>query len=396
MLRAEKKLCEFIEKHIIVLLILAISIAGILVRIPLYPYISGDMEGFLIPWYEVIKSTGKIHGLAKQVGNYNVLYQTLIAIMTYFPVDPVVQYKSLSVIFDYALAIIVAIYAYHETGKEMAKAVAAYGFVLLSPTVIMNSSMWGQCDSIYVTFLVATLYFFAKKKYPLAFAMFGMALSFKLQAIFLLPFLLYAYVRKKEFTCLQFLIIPAVMEAVCIPAMLMGRGIKAAFSVYYYQTKSCTKLYFSYPSFWALMVEHQSGKVAAVESMRTMIVLLTVMILAGLMAYLIYKGIRVEGENVLYIGFLMIYTCVLFLPGMHDRYGYGYEILALPIAIKQKKTIPLYLGLMLLDMVIYGQEFFGEYDVGRIMGLCNTIIYLLYVFYLLNVMAKECFLKNKQ
>lgn len=189
-----------------------------------------------------------------------------------------------------------------------------------------------------------------------------------------------------EFSILQFLIIPLMMEVVCIPAMFVGRGIKAAFSVYYYQTKSCTKLFFSYPSFWAIFVDHTSGKVAAVEYMRTSIVLLTVMVLAGLMVYLIRQKVAVEGENVLYIGFLMIYTCVLFLPGMHDRYGYGYEILALPIALKHKKTIPLYLGLMFLDLVIYGQEFFDGLDVGRTMGLANTVIYLLYVYYLTRVM----------
>lgn len=386
MLKIEKKLCEFCEKHVMVLTFILISVAGLLVRIPLYPFISGDMEGFLIPWYEVIKSTGRIHGLAHQVGNYNVLYQTLIALMTYFPFDPVVQYKSLSVLFDYLLAAFVAWFTYGETERDIAKTVTAYGLVLLSPAVIMNSAMWGQCDSMYVTFLVATLLFFSKKKYPLAFAMFGLAMAFKLQAIFLLPFLLFAYVRKKEFSILQFLIIPLMMEVVCIPAMFVGRGIKAAFSVYYYQTKSCTKLFFSYPSFWAIFVDHTSGKVAAVEYMRTSIVLLTVMVLAGLMVYLIRQKVAVEGENVLYIGFLMIYTCVLFLPGMHDRYGYGYEILALPIALKHKKTIPLYLGLMFLDLVIYGQEFFDGLDVGRTMGLANTVIYLLYVYYLTRVM----------
>lgn len=389
MLKMEKNVIEFCEKHLMIFLIVAITLTGLFVRIPLYPFISGDMEGFLIPWYEVIKSAGRVRCLAKQVGNYNVLYQTLIAFMTYIPANPVYQYKTLSVIFDYLLAGVTAAFTYQETEKSLHKAVFVYGCVLLSPAVIMNSSMWGQCDSIYVTFLVATLLFLGKKKYKVAFAMFGMALSFKLQAIFLLPFLLFAYVRKKEFSILHFLIIPVVMEVVCIPAMLMGRGIKAAFSVYYYQTQSCTKLFFSYPSFWALMVDHTSGKMAAVEYMRTTIVLLTVMILAGWMAYFLYKKIRVEGENVLYLSFLMVYTCVLFLPGMHDRYGFGYEIMAFPIAVKEKKTVPLCVGLLFLDLVIYGQEIYEGLDVGRIMGLCNTVIYLLYAYLLVKKMIAD-------
>lgn len=38
------------------------------------------------------------------MGNYNLLYQTLIALMTYFNVNCIYYYKALSILFDYLLA----------------------------------------------------------------------------------------------------------------------------------------------------------------------------------------------------------------------------------------------------------------------------------------------------
>ena len=387
MIKAEKKLLELIEQKIAVIMMAAIAIGGILVRIPLFKFVSGDMSGYLIVWYDTIKAYGGIHALNIQVGNYSVLYQTLIALMTYIPLSPVVLYKSLSVVFDYVLAISIARFVYEETGKNINKAVFSFAMVLLSPIVIMNSAMWGQCDSIYTSFLVLTVFFFKKEKYPLSFLMYGLAFSFKLQAIFLLPLLLFAYLRKKNFSIINFLITPLVMFVVTIPAMIMGRSWKAAFAVYWYQTKSSDKLYFSYPSFWALLVEHQEGKYAAADYMKVMFVLLTVLILAMVMFYLIRKGVEMKGDNILFVAFLFIYTCVLFLPGMHDRYGFPYEILAVPICFKERKTIPLVIALLCLTIPVYGQEFFGGRDVGTVMGLVNTLIYLAYSVLLLRRMT---------
>ncbi|MBR6909140.1 MAG: hypothetical protein IKN35_02485, partial [Lachnospiraceae bacterium] len=62
------------------------------------------MEGYLLGWFGQIEQLGRIHALNTQVGNYSVAYQTLIAIMTYININPLYQYKMLSVIFDYVLA----------------------------------------------------------------------------------------------------------------------------------------------------------------------------------------------------------------------------------------------------------------------------------------------------
>ena len=80
------------------------SILGLWVRLSGFDFISGDLKYFLIPWYAEISKQG-LASLSNQVGDYNLLYQTLIALMSYLDVDCVVGYKTLSVVFDYVLAV---------------------------------------------------------------------------------------------------------------------------------------------------------------------------------------------------------------------------------------------------------------------------------------------------
>ena len=312
--------------------------------------------------------------------------------MTYLPINAVCQYKNLSVLFDFVLAVSTGLTVSVLSDSKI-KGCAAYLLVLFSPLTFMNSAVWGQCDAIYTGFVILALYAFVKEKYPTAFIFYGVACAFKLQAVFILPFFLFAYVRKKQFSVLNFLIIPAVMEVLCIPAMIMGRGIKAAFSVYYYQTFSCDKMFFNYPSFWTVIsdnIENVEDFVMYRQTMRTVAILLTVAVLMLHMGYLLYKRIEVSGINVIYISFIFVFTCVMFLPGMHERYGFMYEILALIIAFAIPKTIPLLTVMYSLTAITYGHDLFGGPVVTGTMGIINLLIYVVYIIILFREMTEEC------
>lgn len=81
-----------------------IIIIAIIIRFIGRDFESGDMHRFLIPWFIEIKQAGGISSLSEQVGDYGLLYQTLIAIMTSTPLKAIYLYKLLSVSFDFLLA----------------------------------------------------------------------------------------------------------------------------------------------------------------------------------------------------------------------------------------------------------------------------------------------------
>ncbi len=73
----------------------------------------------------------------------------------------------------------------------------AYAVVLLLPSVVLNSAAWGQCDSIYTAALLACVYYVMEDRQYAAVTAFSIAFVFKLQTVFLAPFLLLMLLRHK-------------------------------------------------------------------------------------------------------------------------------------------------------------------------------------------------------
>lgn len=379
----EKKLLSGLEKNIIWIYLGLIVVASIVIRYLAMPFISDDMSTYLLGWFMQMQQLGGLHGLNVQVGNYSVLYQTFIAVITYIPVDPLISIKVFSCFFDYVLAFAVFFIMYEKNDKKsLFPSVLAFAIILLSPVVFMNSSLWGQCDSIYTSLIMLSLYFFKKEKYVWVFLFFGLAFSFKMQAIFYLPFYLFAYLRTKKYSILHFLIVPATMIFVCIPAYIMGRGFKGFISPYYYQTDSLNKMSFSYPSFWSILSDLPKSEAAYCETFKNPAIILTFVILATLMIVLCIKKCELTKESFLYIAFILAFTCTEFLPSMHERYAFPIEILAIIIAFKQRKTIPLAIWLTVSSCITYGSYLFGNNMNLALLGIANLVTYIAYIYIL--------------
>ena len=104
MTKAESKVIDFIKKHILLFLLVAVTIIAIFLRACGMDFQSDDFNSFLNPWWSIIK-LNDFTGLATQVGNYNIPYQVIIYLMTLLPLNALYAYKIVSIIFDFVLAI---------------------------------------------------------------------------------------------------------------------------------------------------------------------------------------------------------------------------------------------------------------------------------------------------
>ena len=140
-IRAEDEMVFWFRKHKNGLFFLMINIFGILVRCSGISFLSGDMQAFLLPWFNSMKNVGGA-ALEYQIGDYNVLYQTIIALITYIDCDPVFMYKCISILFDYTLAASTAWFVSKITNNKIFEIQfnIIYGAVLFLPTVLLNSS----------------------------------------------------------------------------------------------------------------------------------------------------------------------------------------------------------------------------------------------------------------
>ena len=94
-------------------------------------------------------------------------------------------------------------------------------------------------------------------------------------------------------------------------------------------------------------------------------------------------------ENVLIMAFLISYTCVLFLPSMHERYGFIYEILGLMLAFWFVKTIPLLVLMYFTSIATYSNYLFQLSTNSTVLCVINTLVYVAYVVYLSRQLFKE-------
>lgn len=385
----EEKIVKWIETHMRLLAFIVATVLSLAIRYSLRDFQSGDSIAFLLPWYDQISAEGGLLGLKTQVGNYNMLYQFLIAVMTYLPVKPLHAYKILSAIFDYCLAAGVAALVYEVTEENRGwKAFLAYAVVICSPIVFLNSSAWAQCDAIYTFFVIVSLYAFFKERYTCAFVLYGIAFAFKLQAVFVLPFFLFAYFAKKKFSILQFGLIPIVLCLSGIPCFIMGRKISEVFTIYQSQTSDWEKMSINYPSVWTILNDGQV--VDSYLSLKNTAIALTVIVLGAMMMIWLVKRVRINTENMLYMAFLLAYTCVLILPAMHERYGFLYEILAIIIAFVNKKTIPLLISLNCISIATYGSYlYFRDIDM-NLLAVANFVTYVIYFGIIMKHMLANC------
>lgn len=378
MTKLEKRIVDSIMDHMILIAFCLVSVFGVLVRLPMRDFVSGDASIYLLPWYDDISRMG----LGVAVGNYNFLYQFLIYLMTKLPIEPLYAYKLLSCLFDFLLSGVCALLVYSLTGKKQFS-LFAYCAVLLSPVVALNSALWAQCDSIYVFFAVMGLFLLIKDLPFFAMCCFGISLACKLQAVFVFPALIMLYLITKRFSVFNFLMIPLTMIVVSLPMVFWGRSLMELLKVYLEQTMTYTQIAMNYPSLFSLI----GG--ASYEVFRDYAILLTITALGLLLVYLSCQKIEMTEKNTVILLFLSAFTCVLLLPAMHERYGYAYEILAWILVFLVPKTLPLCIGLQLLSMQTYSYFLFGTEINLPALGYANIAIYFLYLFILLREMKQE-------
>jgi len=384
----ENKILQKIEDYLPQIVFALITVVGFFIRFQLRTIVSGDAHMCLMPWYDEIAE----NGLYEMVGDYGLLYQFMIWIMTKFTwISNLFAIKIFSCFFDFVMAIGAALIAYKVADKDKQwSSVLVYAIILLCPTVFINSSAWAQCDAVFSAFAVLGLLCLEKGKYNWALIALGMSFSFKLHAVFILPFFLFYYFARRRFSILRFLIVPATMVVTSLPLLFWGRSPFETFGIYAKQTSAWPSMANKYPSVWLLMFK--AGNEDQYDYMAPIAILITVCVLAAFMVTWIRKRYVVAGRNFVIMAFLLTYSCVFFLPAMHERYSFLYEILAIILAVMIPKTMPLTVLLIAISCCTYADYLFGTAADFKLLMWLNILVYLAYIL----VLGRELKAENEE
>jgi Gpi18-like mannosyltransferase len=350
-----KQILEWFQKFglenyafLIIATLLALSI-----RISLLRFRSVDFQAYKV-WYDVIQRKG-IRVFADSFSDYNPPYLYLLYLIARFlpAVDEVIAVKIPSLITDFVCAgFIYKLVKLKSQNIDLA--LLAYLATLLSPTVILNSSFWGQTDSLYTAGLAACLYFLMIKKNWLAFISFGIAFAFKLQAVFLLPFLLILWL-KKEVSWKHFLMIPLVYLISILPAWIIGRPIVSLLNIYNSQTNEIKGLTLSAPTLYAWFPSRNEPFNILFPAG---IAFSITVILA--FAFVVYRSqTRLNSKHLIQLALFTVLIVPFTLPEMHDRYFFPADVLSIAFGFYFPDYFYVPLTVNLISFFSYQNFLFG-------------------------------------
>lgn len=299
---------------------------ALLARLAMFPYVSEDATISLLPWMQEYRDDGAA-ALGGEFSNYNFPYLFLLFLGSLLPLEPLFAIKSVNLLGDLLLALSVGAMARQFRPAGLVPATASL-IALFLPTVLLNASMWGQCDSFYTSFLILSLRSLLKDESRAAWLWWAVAMSFKLQAVFFLPALVLISLRQRQRLSLTPPVMAAgVLALLSIPPVLFGRSLGSTLSIYFQQTQE-TRLVSGAANIWTWF-----PSAAAAEVRIPAILLCGIVLLFTAITY--WRGPDNADRRVL-LAITVLAVCPLLLPQMHDRYFFAAEVISL-LLIRQKK-----------------------------------------------------------
>ena len=319
------------ESVVGVLLICALCAVAMLARLSFIERSSGDYDVYLASWLEKLAAGSFAEGMRADIGEYNVLYQYILFLITRLDVPPLYAVKAVSFIGDAALAGAVAALA----GRDGRPGTTAFGAMLLLPTAVLNGGMFAQCDSLYAACALWGLALALCGRHAPSAVCFALSLAFKLQAVFLLPIVavLWADRRLRVADAGVFLL---TLAAVMLPAVLGGKSPARIIGIYTAQTGLYTGLNYGAANLFGMM-STQGLDVYAYGNFAMALAMGACVLLVG--AGMRRAG-RMDGDAYVHLALLLALVIVFLLPRMHERYFYLAGALGVALACRVPRLVP--------------------------------------------------------
>lgn len=337
----------------------AFIITGALyLRLCLFDYQSADYKAFLASWVQQFREGGFMM-LTKEIGDYNLPYQYILALIARSPESDLYLIKLTSVMADFALALLMARMTERFIDSRFGLPVLAC--VLFVPTSFINGAYWAQCDALYVFFVMACLYTLLTDHPVASAALLAVAFSFKLQTIFFFPMVLY-FLYHKKYKLRHALVFPVSYLMMISPALLLGRSLKSALSIYVNQSvgQYSERLTFNAPNIYQLFpnislaqapqfpwlrfltgeqVVPSLGYLRKIDVMdlQSVALLFFVVVVLAVVIYLVCHCKEIAYNQMWRFAMASALFLPMVMPRMHDRYFYLADMFSILYAARYKK-----------------------------------------------------------
>ncbi len=347
--RLQRQLSEHRGEAALVVIVLAVSLLVRLLLSRFLPAYGVDLALFRF-WFDAAADKG-IPGFYDAIPNcdyppFNVYIFWLFGKLAY----ATGQYTSAFIIklpgtlFDLATAFLIFRFLRSRFSFKVSLAVMAiYAF---NPATIFDLAVWGQLDSIYTFFMVASLYSALRSKYELSGGLLALAILTKPQSIVLLPVVAYITLRNGDWRRIIFTsaVFAAVVYLVILP---FHWDNPIAFVVDRYLNPNAGYNYWAYNTinaynFWALLGFWKSDTVPHLGLTYQQWGGLVFGAFAAFVMWQLHR--RYEPRSAIFAVFLLAFGFFMLMTRMHERYLFAVFAL-LALGWYTRCTIWMYLGL---------------------------------------------------
>ncbi len=341
-------------------------------RFSLLEFKSVDFFNYTRGWYGTLKAEG-FASFGRSFSNYNLPYLYLLyAVVRFLPdVPPVIAIKIPSLAADFIGAVLVFKIARTQFKSRLAPLLGAF-CMLLAPTVALNSAFWGQADAVYTCVLLACLLCLIRHDDVVAMCLFGLALAFKAQSVFLAP-LIAGLVLRREIRWRTLLCIPLVFLLTLVPALAAGRPPLELLLIYPSQAGQYEQLTLHAPS--ALAWIPDTGRYFSYFNSAGMILAAA----SGLgLVWAIQKSrARLSSGMLIELALISAILMPFFLPKMHERYFYLADVLSIVVAFLFPTLFYAPVLMITISFFAYQPTLFGAEPVS--MGILALGVFVLLV-----------------
>jgi Gpi18-like mannosyltransferase len=349
-----------------------------------------------IPSYDVQLDATRIYDVFIHIGRidafkvindylYPPAYYYLIDVMTLFRFIPKeIAIKLISLFFDYFAAFGIFKILELNFSKSNIKWVGFFAF-LFTPTIFIESSMWGQNDIVYAAFLIWSFYFILRNKYALAILFFSISFCFKLQSVFFAPIFLILLLRKK-IPFWNFFLIPITYIISILPATLSGGSFVKLLTFYFSQAGFFPGLTLRAPNIYTFI------PVDPFYDIKVKIGIIFTCLLV--LVYILIRWRKwkdLSNTSLCFDALLFTFFIPYFLPKMHERYFFLAGIFIILLAFFDHEYIWAAILLQITSNISYIPYFSGWSD---IFVIISAILNIFLIIGLILVFKK--YLKNIQ
>lgn len=327
---------------------LQIGLSTVLVYGLCWPIVAPDLHTFLYPWIDHILSAGRIKAFAVPFSNYTPPYLYLLSAASLVTTNHLAIVKSLAL-----LSVLAAAFAVRRLIGQRPFANEATLLVLLLPSILANGAIYGQCDGYWAAACVMATASAADARPRAMLVWFGVGLAFKLQAMFLAPFVLVMLLQQRV-RLIAWPLPLAIYALAMLPAWLAGWPAADLATIYLGQGEHFNTIGTA-PGPWAI--------VAAFHAREPMAIFALGYAAAGLASagyVAIFARKRLDPMMTMRIALLSAMMVPYLLPKMHERYFLLADLLSFAIAVIacDRRSAQVFVACQLASIIaIFGSMF---------------------------------------